>query len=78
MTQAKRRTMTLAMTQAGRMMMMSAGTQDDDVSNYMGQMSDGSWTDVRRKSDVERVELSRRCDDGGRRRYTAAMAQVGR
>jgi hypothetical protein len=42
---------------------------------------DESWTDVQRKSDeksngrltkVGRVELSRRCGDGRRRRYTTA------
>ncbi len=32
----------------------------------VGRKSDKSWTDV------ERVEFSRRCGDGGRRRYTAA------
>ncbi len=41
--------------------------------------SDESWTEVRRKfldgssTYVERVELSRRCDDGGWRRYTATL-----
>ncbi len=39
--------------------------------------SDESWAEVQRTFDesptyVERVELSRRCDDGGRRCYTAA------
>jgi len=52
-------------------------THDDDVNNDAGRTSNGSSTDesrtdVRRKSDVERVELSRRCGDGGRRRYTTA------
>jgi len=52
--------------------MTSAGTQDDGVSNDAGRTSDESQTDVRWTSDVRRVELSRRCGDGGRRRYIAA------
>jgi hypothetical protein len=42
-----------------------------------GRKSNESWTEVRRTSDessiyVERVELNRRCGDGGRWRYIAA------
>jgi hypothetical protein len=61
--------------------MTSVGTQDDDVSNdagpdvgrkFDGRKLDGRPTKVGRKSEVGRVKLSRRCGDGGRRRYTAA------
>ncbi len=52
--------------------MTSAWTQDDDISNDAGRTSDESSTNVQRKSDVGRVELSHRCGDGGRWRYTVA------
>jgi hypothetical protein len=61
--------------------MPSAWTQDDDVSNdagpdvgwkFDGRKLNGRPTKVGRKSNVGRVDLSHRCGDGGRRRYTAA------
>jgi hypothetical protein len=48
--------------------------QDDDVSNDAGRTSNKSWTDEKsdkRPTKVGRVELSRHCSDGERRRYTA-------
>ncbi len=61
--------------------MPSAWTQDDDVSNdagpdvgwkFDGRKLNGRPTKVGRKSNVGRVDLSHRCGDGGRWRYTAA------
>ncbi len=53
------------------------GQKSDESWTEVRRTFDESWTEVRRTSDesliyVERVELSRRCGDGGRRRYTAA------
>ncbi|CAK9856564.1 unnamed protein product [Sphagnum jensenii] len=63
------------------------GNRTDDVSNdirqdvrrkldrrptKVGRKLDRHPTKVGRKSDVGRVELSRRCGDGGRRHYTGA------
>jgi hypothetical protein len=50
---------------------------DESSWTEVRRTSDESWTEVRRTSNesstyVERVELSRRCGDGGRRRYIIA------
>ncbi len=64
---------TLAMTSV----VTSAMTYAVRRTEVCGRKSDESWAEVRRTSDesptyVERVELSRRCGDGGRQCYTAA------